>query len=77
MDSADERRLLRLLERLTEAMERISPPPAVAAAPSDMKDVASAVRLRRDGRHLPDGPDDRGLTRGGTPPEEFWNRKEP
>jgi hypothetical protein len=75
MDSGDERRLLRLLERLTEAVERISPPPVVAtAAPVETpKDLASAVKMRP--RRLPDEPDDRGLTRGGTDPKEFWARK--
>ncbi len=76
MDSGDERRLLRLLERLTEAMERISPPPAVAAAPAEKPaDLVSAVRMR--GSRLPaDEADDRGLVRGGTDPKEFWARKE-
>ncbi len=78
MDNADERRLLRLLERLTEAMERISPPPVVVtAAPASSeatKDLAAAVQLRR--RHVVDEADDRGLHRGGTDPKEFWSRKE-
>ncbi len=79
MDSGDERRLLRFLERIADALERISPPPVVVtvAPVVDMKDTVTAVRLRRDGRRLPDGPDDRGLTRGGIPPEEFWTRREP
>ncbi len=76
MDSADERRLLRLLERLTEALERISPPPvAVAASAETPKDLVTAVRMRPS--RLPaDEADDRGLTRGGTDPKEFWSRKE-
>ncbi len=80
MDSGDERKLIRLIERLVEAVERISPPPVtVAFAPPavDMKDAVTAVRLRRDGRLAPDGPDDRGLSRGGTPPAEFFARREP
>ncbi len=76
MDSGDERKLIRLIEWLVEAVKRISPPPAtVAAAPAETpKDVATAVRLRR--RHVVDEADDRGLTRGGTDPKEFWSRKE-
>ncbi len=79
----DEQRLLRYLERIAESLERLEvkfcgerpapTPPAVV----DMKDAVTAVRLRRGGRRLPDGPDDRGLTRGGTPPEEFFGRREP
>lgn len=52
-----------------------------AAAPKapkleDLKDTVAAVRIRRGERLRGDGPDDRGLTRGGVPPEEFFSRKE-
>ncbi len=80
MTENGEREVLRLLNRLVESTERVEvhwagerPKPT---PPADLKDVATAVRLRRGGDRG-DAPDDRGLTRGGTPPEEFWARREP
>ncbi len=83
MDSGDERRLLRFLERIAESLERLElhfageRPAPVAPKAEDLKDTVAAVRLRRGGgSRVPDQPDDRGLSRGGVPPAEFFSRKE-
>ncbi len=81
MDSNEGRELIRAIKRVAESLERIElkmcgarPAPTV---PGDLpKDVASAVQLRRGGDRG-DVADDRGLVRGGVPPEIFWSRREP
>ncbi len=62
MDSGDERKLIRLIERIAESLERLEvhfagPRPAPAAPKVDeLKDVVAAIRLRREPR-LPDPHD--------------------
>lgn len=70
-----DRQFDKLAERLVLAVEKlagIAPPAAKPVTlPIDPKTlVGIAVR------HYDDAPDDRGLTRGGTPPEEFWARED-
>ncbi len=66
-----EREFLRLLERLTLAVERLAqiPPKRPKAKPPVR--VASHAGSRRE-THTNDG-----LTSGGIPPEEFFARREP
>jgi hypothetical protein len=62
MDSGDERRLLRFLERIADSLERLEVfcagerPAPVAPKAEDLKDTVAAVRLRREPR-LPDPHD--------------------
>ncbi len=78
MDPGEERRALRFLERIADSLERIEvkmcgerPKPA---PPADLKDVATAVRMRGGPRETVTND---GFTQGGVPPEEFFARREP
>ncbi len=69
----EHREFLRLFGRLVVAVERlakITPPKKKSKAP--VRGLTHAV----GGSRRSDEPDDRGLTRGGVPPEEFWSRRE-
>ena len=70
----NDRRVERLLERLVIAVERLAqiPPKKKPKPTGSVAGLAHAV----GGSRRSDEPDDRGLTRGGTPPEVFWARKD-
>ncbi len=77
MDSNEARELIRAVKQIAESLERIElkmcgerPKPA---PPADLKDVVTAVRMRGGPRETVTND---GFTQGGTPPEEFWSRKE-
>ncbi len=81
MDTNEARALIRVLDRIADSLERIEMKmcgerPNPVATQADMKDTVSAVQLRRGGDRG-DVADDRGLVRGGIPPEVFWTRREP
>ncbi len=78
MDTNEARELIRAVKRVAEAVEAIEvklcgPRPA-PTPPADLKDVATAVRMRGGPR---ESVTNDGLVQGGTPPEEFFNRREP
>jgi hypothetical protein len=81
--SPDERKWFQLLERSTIALEKIAKieAPNKPAAPD--RTEAEQLEARRKNvyvvpraRKYDDGPDDRELIRGGTPPEIFFSRRE-
>jgi len=61
------------------AGEMPAPPPVVEPTPEPKKPRTSSVSVIRRNYLATDEPevDDRGLTSGGTVPEEFWSRPDP